>query len=219
MSDNEDGIDYEYRSLLARVDRLLPSLESYPESNDTPEGRVKGILKWLREQVDARKLPIPLDRSWWGSLDYFASSGELASIPGAEKALSEISLILDGEGLVRPDDYPDVRRLLARFLLAYDEAVRPHITEGQSKFRDELEKIEGQIENEEISLPLDEEGFVERHPPSEWMEPLMEDLALSQEQTQLFFSLFAGARPRRRNDLPLRAPNPGLPDQAPPFEE
>lgn len=54
------GIDEEYADAMERIEKLEPLLRGFPGSNDTREGRMVYQLKWLRQEIESRRLPIPL---------------------------------------------------------------------------------------------------------------------------------------------------------------
>src|SRR5271166_3112083 len=48
-----------YGDAIPLIEKTIAALEEYPESNATIEGRVKGELKYLRQQILKRDLRIP----------------------------------------------------------------------------------------------------------------------------------------------------------------
>ena len=60
------GIEEEYVDLMERIEKLEPLFSPFPPSNDTAEGRMVVQLMWLRQEIEAQRLPIPLDQKYWG---------------------------------------------------------------------------------------------------------------------------------------------------------
>ena len=90
------GIEEEYADLMERVAQLEVLLKPFPPSNDTREGRMVYFLMWPRQEIEARRLPIPSTKSigvpsatswrkgrWtiWGPPKPWASSRESSLAP------------------------------------------------------------------------------------------------------------------------------------------
>ena len=68
------GIEEEYADAMERIEVLLRILEPFPCSNDTPEGRLHYQMLWMRQEIEAGRLPIPLDRKYYGTLAYLTGT-------------------------------------------------------------------------------------------------------------------------------------------------
>ena len=78
------GIEEEYADLMERVAQLEVLLKPFPPSNDTREGRMVYFLMWLRQEIEAKRLPIPLEDKYWSTLSYLVRESTLDYLGGAQ---------------------------------------------------------------------------------------------------------------------------------------
>jgi hypothetical protein len=105
------GIDEEYADALERIEKLEAAVKGVAPSNDTREGRMVYQLLWLRQEITARRLPLPLDDKYWGTLGYLVAEGSLDHL-GIAKPMGELATILTGTGLLKKRHYPVVVAML-----------------------------------------------------------------------------------------------------------
>jgi hypothetical protein len=67
------GIEEEYADAMERIVFLLDAFKAYPASNDTAHGRVVYQLLWLKQELGAERLSVPVHRSWIGTVCYVVS--------------------------------------------------------------------------------------------------------------------------------------------------
>ncbi len=69
----------EQRLDVIQICNLLLSgiLKPFTQTDDTPEGRMITQLKWLKERVENKDLPLPVDRKWLSTLRYVYTDGAL----------------------------------------------------------------------------------------------------------------------------------------------
>jgi hypothetical protein len=91
---------------MVRITFLLEAFKNHSASNDTARGRVVYQLLWLKDQIEARRLPIPVDRSWVATLHYVVGSCEVDDTPEIAAVLGELSIIVKGIGLIKPRHVP-----------------------------------------------------------------------------------------------------------------
>lgn len=204
------GIEEEYEDLLERIDKLQILLKPFPASNDTREGRLVYLLAWLRQEINAQRLPVPLDRKYWGTLAYLIGEGSLDHL-GGEKAMGEIATILDGEGILKPRHWPVVVAMLDEFL-AYIQLHLPNIgplDRFETSFLNETRQIRDDLVAGRIVLPLDKALY------AGWARSSVTDHLhsipnFSNRRRSILLSVFANVRPKACQKSPLPAPNPGM---------
>jgi hypothetical protein len=206
MSDTPaGGIERDYADLLPRLDSLIRMLQNYPVSNDTPEGRVRGIAEFARDEVLARRLPIPLDRSYWATLAHVVGSADLDHIEGSYGLLVQIMHLLDGEGLVDRSQYPAIAGRIRAFVSRF-RAANGIPREAEARFAAELDRIAKALERGEDILPVSHARHQAEFPASGWMRPLRLDLSLGGEWIELSETLY-GAK-SNETGRPARYPAP-----------
>jgi hypothetical protein len=122
--------------------------------------------------------------------------------------MGELTMILGGEGLLKPRHYPVVVAMIDDFL-AY---VQPHATNLdpiEQKLLDESREIRRELAAGRIYLPLDKSNYPgwkgstgtnHRHQIPNF----------SNRRRALVMSLFDGYRPGAARKDPMPAPNPGM---------
>lgn len=100
------GIEEEYADAMERIAFLLDAFKDYPASNETAHGRVVYQLRWLKQEIDAQRLPVPVHKSWISTLCYVVGSCEVDDTKEIAKALGELKRILQGPGLLKPRHFP-----------------------------------------------------------------------------------------------------------------
>ena len=164
-------------------------------------------LKWLRQEIEARRLPIPLDQKYWSTLGYLVGEGSLDYLGGAT-AMGELTRILDGVGLLKKRHYPVVGAMLDDFLDLVKQA--PRLTAIEQKLIDETRQIRLQLAAGGLQLPLDKSGYLG------WKAIYLDRPNLDQlpdfgnRRGAIARSLFEGWRPKPCRKGALAAPNPGM---------
>ena len=200
------GIDEEYADAMERIEALEVVLKGFPPSNDTREGRMVYQLKWLRQEIEARRLPIPLDQKYWSTLGYLVGEGSIDYLGGGT-SMGELTRILDGVGLLKKRHYPVLLAMLDDFLDLLKRA--RGLNSIEQKLIDETRQIRAQLAAGALELPLDES----RYPgwKSIYLEvPNLEQIPdFGNRKGAIARPLFEGWRPRPCRKGPLAAPNPG----------
>ncbi|HEX8240414.1 MAG TPA: hypothetical protein VF574_11810 [Allosphingosinicella sp.] len=204
-----------YAQIDRRADALIELLRDHPVTNATAEGRVRGIAEWLKRELAARRVPIPLDRSYWGLIPMLIGSHDLDHIPGSHRLLTELRMLLDGEGILdQPRDDREVGRLLGLFVDSYlRRSERPRRIE-LAVMEDLQDKVH-ELEAGTLALPLDYDSFEARFPSAEWFGPLEQDDELADSWLDLSPTLFNGRRPPTSGPVRFEAPVAGLSPRAP----
>ena len=203
------GIEEEYVDLMERIEKLEPLFRPFPPSNDTAEGRMVYQLMWLRQELEARRLPIPLDQKYWGTLAYLIGQRGVYYLGGA-KEMGEIALILRGTGLLKRRHYPVVIAMLDDFL-AYLKPYAAGLNPTEAQFIEDTKAIRHDLANGALTLPLELSlypGWANTFYP----EPphLGQAPDFGNRRGSLDMILFDGYRPApcRKGNLP--APKPGM---------
>jgi hypothetical protein len=193
------GIEEDYQDALIRIDQLLDLLKGFPSTNDTNEGRVKLELLWLKQEITAGRLPLPVDEAWIATINYSHANEEMGQLPSFHRICDELIIALE-EGLVKPRHYPVVASMIDDVLL------RIHSTSAQWLVPtvNELIRLKRLLNENRVALPLSEE---------EW--PAIADMdtleGLDDKTNQILMSLSCtlidGWRPDACSKGPLPAPN------------
>ena len=146
------GIEEEYADAMERIEVLLRILEPFPCSNDTPEGRLHYQILWFRQEIEAGRLPIPLDRKYRGTLCYLIGSCKVDYLPGIETPMGELNTVLDGKGLIKPRHYPVVIALIDDLLEMIGNP--PDISEAEQKFISVTRNIRAGLAENRYKIPL-----------------------------------------------------------------
>jgi hypothetical protein len=211
------GIEEEYADAMERITFLLDAFEEYPPANDNFYGRIVYQLLWLRQEIEAQRLPIPVDRSYIGTLTYLVGSGDVNKTQEIRLRLGELTRILQGPGLIKPRHYPVVVAQIEDFLALVIKHV-PSATLLPVE-RDALEQfaaIAGKLLRGEIELPVSKQDY-----PA-WLDPTrlvhFNNPHLpngGNERRHVALPVFGGWRPYPAEKPLLPAPNPGLDPRAP----
>lgn len=140
-------------------------LQSFDQTDDTPEGRMITQLKWLKERAENHDLPLPVDPVNLSTLRYVYTDGELcrdASKPDdpasvwleVERPLGHLlSLTKYARLIIKPPYYPYTLRLIdaLKHLLLHAER---SLSENEQGLIPELEQLQLVISNSKIELPL-----------------------------------------------------------------
>lgn len=201
------GIEEEYADAMERIVKLEAILKDFTTSNESAEGRMVYQLMWLRQEIEAQRLPIPLDRKYIGTLLYVVRDGNLDYLPGAEKLLGELAQILKGYGIVRPRHYPVVIAMLDDLLAMV--ARLPKLNAAKQLFQTEIQFIRDRLAAGRLDLPLDESRFPGCRGIS--LENDLNDIpGFEQASISMSVVVFSGHRPAVCRKGNLDPPNPGI---------
>jgi hypothetical protein len=199
------GIDEEYADALERIEKLEAALKGVNPSNDTREGRMVYQLMWLRQELTARRLPLPLDDKYWGTLGYLVAEGSLDHL-GIAKPMGELARILSGTGMLKKRHYPVVVAMLDDLLTLTQRATQLDANEQQ--MIEDIRAVRAAIGSGQ-PLPFDKTSF-----PA-WKAfkdaPNLEQLpGYLQQRRNVGACVFEEWRAPLCHKGPLPAPNPGL---------
>ncbi|MBS0979200.1 hypothetical protein [Acetobacter thailandicus] len=218
---NAGDIDEEYADLMKRITFLLDLWHDKPASNNDPYGRMVYFLLWLRQEVQARRIPIPLDRSYLGTLKYLTGSGDVRDSDDVGRAMGEMIEILQGRGLIKPRHYPLLVSLMDDFIAAVEKN-RPGLAETDAFFREYCQKRDDIVAGT-LKPPI--EPTKERNrfdfASAKSLAPVLpgeteHNYELSVQMDRTTYPLI-GYRPFQARKPPMPAPVPGLERMAPDF--
>jgi hypothetical protein len=97
-----------YSDAIPLVEKTINALEGYPENNATVEGRVKGELKYLRQQILAKQLPIPqADQREMKTIAHVLANFAVGADPSIDDNLGTIySILFVGRPLLKEKHVP-----------------------------------------------------------------------------------------------------------------
>lgn len=210
---DDGGIAEEYADALAAICALEKALAGRVPTNDTPDGRLLLTLAWLKQEIVAQRLPIPVEAR---TVFYLVGSGELNPIPGVKAPLHRLYLVLTGIGLIKPRHVPLLLSMIDDFYTDA-QAIWSELPMEEREVMDDLHargaalrlKAEWPMGN---PLQRRQTGLanpvLERHIPD-----------FNNRMTDITASLFEQWRPYAAKKPPLDPPHPGLPRNAPPEPE
>ena len=115
------------------------------------------FLMWLRQEIEAKRLPIPLDDKYWSTLSYLMREGTLDYLGGGQ-LMDELTRILKGTGLLKPRHYPVVVAMLDDFLDYLRTGARG-IEPLEQELIAETRAIHAKLAAHQIALPLDRSAY------------------------------------------------------------
>lgn len=220
------GIEEEYADAMERVTFLLDAFKHHPASNDTAHGRVVFQLHWLKQEIEAQRLPIPVNKSWIATLCYVVGSCEVDDTEEIAQALGELVRILQGPGLLKPRHFPVVVAQIEDLIADIHQFGDP-LTEDEIKLVADLGEAASGLRSGQVIPPLEKNRVP--HP--------LRDALLNADRLEKVFPkhpdrrrfvlqsdflekpLFEGWRPYAAQKPFLPAPNPGLGPEAPDFTD
>lgn len=205
------GITEEYQDALSAISDIYLALGPHELTNKTPEGRIIFDAKWVEQQIGARRLPIPLDQSWVGTIFYLVGSNELGNVPGFQDALGRLWLVLKGYGLMKARHLPVLISMMDDFIMDVNRL--GGLDAG-------AEALVADIRAQADDLRMGGVWPKSRRPSQQFTVQstaiLRDRLPNCQNRLRAIQApLFDGWRPRPARKPPLPAPVPGLPPTAP----
>lgn len=218
------GIEEEYEDAMERIAFLLDAFKDYPASNETAHGRVVYQLRWLKQEIDAQRLPVPVHKSWIGTLCYVVGSCEVDDSKEIAKALGELKRILQGPGLLKPRHFPVVAAQIDD-LVADIHLFGDPLTPDEIKFVADLEDTAKGIRSGQIIPPLTVPKGIHPLKLALMHAKRLENILPQPPNPHQYWKqshflqlpLFSAWRPYVAQKPHLGAPNPGLGPEAPDF--
>ena len=199
------GIEEEYADAMERIEVLLRILEPFPCSNDTPEGRLHYQMLWMRQEIEAGRLPIPLDRKYYGTLSYLIGHCTVDYLPGIVTPMEDLATVIDGTGLIKPRHYPVVIALIDDLLDRIGNP--PELNEAELRLIDDLRNIRSGLAENRCKIPL-----IRKENPSLYRNSLYTTLKKDPAFMDYFFviseAILSSWRPKICRKGPLAPPNP-----------
>jgi hypothetical protein len=215
------GIEEEYADALERIDFLYNRFKQYPESNDTPQGRLLLSIGWFKREITGQHLPIPVDKSHRHTIAYMYTNGDLGgpeqgNTDDVDVALGELLMVLDGDGLIKKRHYP----VLIAQIHEYLQLVNQHVPEQnrsdtEKRALAEMKSVMEKLKKQEISLPQKKTDYpyfgkfanlsdiLDKHSKNNWL--YLRDI---------YSEVFESYRPTEGKKPPLPAPHPRLTQRA-----
>jgi hypothetical protein len=211
------GIEEEYADALAAIADLRGALGERPLTNDTPDGRVLLEVGWIEQEIGRRRLPIPVDASYAGTIYYLVGSNELLHVPGVlnpagiKDALGRLYRVLQGIGLVKPRHVPVLIAMIDD-LCGDADTVRDRLNAEEREVIDDI-RAQGVLlkRGEWPPYRQPQDRFFRYEAPN--LNSL--DLNFGNRAAGISASLFDSWRPYPAKKPPLAAPVPGLSQKAP----
>ena len=214
------GIEEEYADALAAIEDLRRALGPRLLTNDTPDGRVLLEVAWLEQEITRRRLSIPVNWSYAGTVYYLTGSGELNHLQNVktldvEKALTRLYIVLRGTGLINGHHIPVV-------IASIDDVENEARVHWSGLLVEERRVIDDLVAQADL---LRNGGWPDYRQPGHRFRstdtPNLDTLVdrYFYRVRDIDAALFEGWRPVAARKPPLPAPVPGLPEQAPPLPD
>lgn len=151
-----------YQDITEHCDILLNLLKPFAAENDTPEGRMIYQCRWLKEQVAANALALPVDDGMLSTLLYVYTNGDLCHLASSQEKYREeveifmnrlISLTDEGKLLLKPPYYPYALRTIEALSNLLQHAPRP-LTQYEQGLIGELAQLKQLLAEGKIEPPL-----------------------------------------------------------------
>ena len=153
--------DEQYADILEILRRLLPLLEDQELDNHQPLGRLKGSLLFLKQEVDAKKFPIPGTRDMVSTIAYLAGNPMFPEgFPDISQDLYDIVTLVTCMGLIKYRHYPKLLELVCELITGIDELLKGEIELTKTEeahfldFHDEMQLLAKKLHHRSIKLPL-----------------------------------------------------------------
>ena len=213
------GIEEEYADALAAIADLRRALGERRLTNDTPDGRVLLEVAWIEQEIGRRRLPIPVDASYAGTIYYLVGSHDLLGVRGVvdqagiEDSLGRLWLVLKGYGLIKPRHVPVLIAMIDD-LCADADSVRDQLNAEEREVIDDI-RAQGVLLKRGEWPP-------HRQPQDRFFRydtPNLDSLVMNfgNRVRGISFPLFDSWRPFPAKKASLAAPVPGLSQKAPPL--
>lgn len=185
---------------------LVDILNSFEQTDHTPEGRMIAQLKWLKERAENHSLSLPVDPDMLSTLRRVFLDGELcylASSPDKkyeeiEKHLARlINLTKKSALLLKVDYYPYAIRCLDALIKQFKIAKRP-LDKYEQGLIDELIQTKQSLASQKIEPPL--KSYVPDYPNFIEVDFIMDTTDYDLPKAKQIFKMvnkliFSGVRP------------------------
>lgn len=197
------GIEEEYADALALIDKMLELLKNVVLSNDTPDGRAKHELTWLKQEILAQRLPAPVGQGWVATLGRSLAENDLYFIPGFQELNGQLLRVLR-YGIVKARHYPVVISLIEDALAVVNPETLSPV--GKHAVMD-VETILERLRKGKTELPVPSRQEFLGLSSAQWTREPLDD-ATQQLMMNLRLILLDGYRPKECRKGPLAPPNP-----------
>jgi len=160
-----DDIDVEeqYRDILTVVNEILPYFDPYPLDNNTAAGRTKGELMLLKQEVEAKRFPIPANKGKVATINYHAHNKYLPEeLPDFTLQFRLIVSLVMCNGVIKLRHYPRMIEMMVTHLKHLERVLEEDIllTDKEKSnllaLRAEMKKLAMQFHTSTVELPLRE---------------------------------------------------------------
>jgi len=149
-----------YNDINSNCDILLGILKDKERTNDTPEGRMIFQCLWLKEQIIAKKLPLPVTEHV-NTLKHVAAENLLEHLASNEHDywneigiyLYRLLFLVDGKPLIKPSYYFPASNLIDGLINLLEQSPRA-LDDYEQGLTSELQKMKERLFNNEMEPPL-----------------------------------------------------------------
>jgi len=147
-------------------DTLLEKIYAagYDETNDTAHGRIIFQLLWFKQQIENKRLKLPLERDDRSSLSYIYTHGNISDINDADFNLHQLIKLSQNKLLIKPIHFPELINKINELLSLMSKPPRA-LTDDEKKIITELQDVIPKLEKNEI-LPY--KDFTRETYPGLW---------------------------------------------------
>ncbi len=147
-----------YQDALLNIEKALTLLSNCQETDSTAEGRMISQLKWLRGEIFANRLSIPVDTAWTSTLRYVYTDHTLDHIRDIRKYLRALMLILvEGELLTKKGHYTAAAMKVDQLLSAIASVEKAFTS--RDRFVQELKSLRAGLLSGTLDVPVQREDY------------------------------------------------------------
>ena len=210
------GIEEEYADALDAIHEIQAALGTRSLTNNTPDGRLLLEVADLEQEIRAGRLPIAVDPSYIGTINYLIGSNELNHVRGLREPLGRLYLVVNGIGLMKPRHLPVLLAMIDDLLADAANCVKLENDE-RAGLADMGRLAQALREGARWPIPRSPQQYPFTFADTPNLDECVENFFA--RNAWIEESLFEGWRPYPARKPRLAPPTPGLPERAPPLPE
>jgi len=140
-----------YSDIIEISDTLLEKIYAagYNETNDTAHGRIIFQLLWFKQEIENKRLKLPLERGDRASISYIYTHGNISDIDNSRYLLSRLLKLTNNNLIIKPIHYSKLIYKINELLSILSGAPRA-LSDDEKKVILELQDVIPKLEKKEI---------------------------------------------------------------------
>lgn len=159
-------VEEQYSDMLEIIDYILPLLAPYDFNNSTSEGRLRGELKWAKQEVESKRFPIPGKRSTLATVNYLSMNYYLpADMMNIREELGHLVSLVTCNGFIKSRHYPRIIEFINQLIHGIERVLDTDtqlVDSEKSNLLDlkfEMTKLAKQLYAGTATFPLDKKEW------------------------------------------------------------